>query len=144
MRFFSGNFWFSGNFHQRFSRFFVCFRNFCIIQYHFCLQSLLKKSLKVLIKRNRKGSKKFWGKFFFSAQCSANADCESTDANKECSSGSCVCKTGYYSDITGTCVTGKIKTNLSEKNNYIWWNYYWHISVKRKSFTSKIVRNFEN
>ena len=43
----------------------------------------------------------------FSDKCSNDASCEANDANKQCSSGNCVCKTGYYSDVAGVCVQGK-------------------------------------
>ena len=39
--------------------------------------------------------------------CASDSDCQSSDANKKCSSGSCVCKSGYYSDISGTCIAGE-------------------------------------
>ena len=40
-------------------------------------------------------------------QCNDDAACQSgNNPNKVCSSGSCVCKTGYYSDSTGTCLQG--------------------------------------
>ena len=45
----------------------------------------------------------------YPVQCTATSECEAADTNKECSSGSCVCKTGYYSSVTGVCVQGKIK-----------------------------------
>ena len=44
---------------------------------------------------------------FIIVPCTDNAGCQVSDSNKECSSGSCVCKTGYHSDNTGTCVLGK-------------------------------------
>ena len=45
-------------------------------------------------------------------KCTADADCEAADANKECSAGSCVCKAGHYSDINGKCVTGTSKLHV--------------------------------
>ena len=44
---------------------------------------------------------------FSLGQCTTNANCELFDANKQCTSGSCVCKSGFYSDRAGTCITGK-------------------------------------
>ena len=39
--------------------------------------------------------------------CSAHSGCNATDANKECSNGGCVCKTGYYADVDDVCIRGK-------------------------------------
>ena len=39
--------------------------------------------------------------------CSVHSDCQSSDANQECSHGECVCKSGYYADVSGICVPSK-------------------------------------
>ena len=39
-----------------------------------------------------------------SDECSNSTVCQENDINKECSSGSCICKIGYYADNIGTCV----------------------------------------
>ena len=43
---------------------------------------------------------------FLADLCSNTTDCEVADANKECSSGSCVCKTGFFLATNGVCKAG--------------------------------------
>ena len=46
--------------------------------------------------------------FHFSVPCSNSTTCQASDSNKICSSGSCVCGTGYHSNSAGTCILGTI------------------------------------
>ena len=49
------------------------------------------------------------------ASCSSDSACQSGgDTNKECSSGSCVCKTGFYVNTAGICLEG------------ITFRFHWH------------------
>ena len=41
--------------------------------------------------------------------CSGDTSCQSTDMNKMCSSGDCVCQNGYYSGVNSTCIQGMFK-----------------------------------
>ena len=40
-------------------------------------------------------------------KCTANSDCTASDANKVCTTGSCVCKAGFYAGRGGICVPSK-------------------------------------
>ena len=38
-----------------------------------------------------------------------------------CAAGECVCKNGHYSNISGTCIPGKIKVEYFSSPKYIFW-----------------------
>ena len=52
----------------------------------------------------------FFISFILIAKCTAHGDCQAGgDANKACTGGSCVCKSGYYLHANGVCTPGKDK-----------------------------------